>query len=241
MPTNKFLTKTKILGQIGLVVLLMLAFIFLSNVQESSNRFYTSVKWIFPYITLLILLSFFSKYKYIRIAQTTLGFPLALLLAIGPHLKSLSGIIIAFIITLAFSMILCVIIPAQITQIDIQEPAVLFILLTSTSIIMTTFGNIILRQLHATLDTENKEQQYELSLKILDEKKTRIIIFAVYFVLLVVFNIGALNDKPLLDSERLTTAILQSFVTFIAYDRLLTSWSSLNANSKNKTYPTPKH
>jgi uncharacterized membrane protein (DUF485 family) len=132
---------------------------------------------------------------------------------------------------MGLSLIVFVLLPAKIMDVVIQKPAMTFIVLTLTSIIMTTFGDNIVRKWHDIQNKDDKEKYYELSLKILDQKKSRYLIFFIYFVLLISFNISSLNDRPILGDADLTTAILQSFATFIAYDRLLTNWNSVKTKT----------
>ncbi|HLO56797.1 MAG TPA: hypothetical protein VK169_21050 [Saprospiraceae bacterium] len=163
--------------------------------------------------------------------HSILSLPAAILLAFRPLIYSLVPIYFAYVMTMALTFIFIVALPTKIAEITIKKPAITFILLTVTSIIMTTFGDKIVRKWHDFHDKEDKEIHYELSLKILDQKKSRYLIFVVYFILLLIFNIASLNDKPMFDDDRITTAILQSFATFIAYDRLLTNWSSIKSKS----------
>jgi len=66
----------------------------------------------------------------------------------------------------------------------------------------------------------------------LNQEKTRLIIFIIYFVLLLIFNFALLNKIQLAQLEKMDVAIIQSFATFLAFDRVHSNWPTQNKKNK---------
>ncbi len=218
---------TSILVRIGLSLFFLLMFGLLNYFQDEINVFFIITKWLFLYLTVLVFLSIFEKKYFIRQIYSFFTVPFYFLLGIAPIIYSLGAIFFAFIFTLLVTTILLIQLPAMIFNYTVQAPAFIYILLSITSIIITTFGNNIIQKWHNFHYRNDKELHHNLSIKIFDQRKSRYMIFMIYFFLLIIFNLATFNNRPILRDENLATAILQSFATYIAFDRLITNWNSV--------------
>jgi len=214
------------------ILVLLTVSILINRADSKNDLIYSSIKWSFVYLSIIIFLSIFKKYKILKILLTILWLPIDIILIFAPLAFSLNGIFMAYIIALCLSFLIFILIPINVFDIKIQKPAMIYILLTTTSIIISTFGNKIIEFWHYIDNKTEREKFLELSLKILDQKKSRYLIFVIYFVLLIIFNFASFNNTPIFNDKELTTTILQSFATFIAYDRLYTNWKSITEIKK---------
>uniref|UniRef100_UPI00404A9795 hypothetical protein n=1 Tax=Flavobacterium sp. TaxID=239 RepID=UPI00404A9795 len=206
--------------------LLILSF-YINKAESNTEILFSFIKWLFVYISILMMLSIFNKYKAIKLIQSILWLPIEIILIFAPLFFSLNGIFMAYIIALCLSILLFILIPLYFFELKMQQSAMIYIILTSTSIIISTIGNKIIEFWHYVNNKTEKEKHLKLSLSILNQKKSRYLIFIIYFVLLIIFNFASFNNTPVFNNEKLTATILQSFATFIAFDRLYTNWNSL--------------
>lgn len=219
--------------KLSLLVFILLAAFLLSIFQYIAPNnvnigFVAVVKWVFLYFGLQIFLSLFDRYKFVRNIQLIVLIPGALLEALSPIVASFGAIFIAYIFAAGASTIVLISTRTFLFHCSYQYATMVYIVLTATSIIMTTFGDKIVQKWHAVQSEKDKDYYHQLSLRLLDQKKSRYLMFGIYFILLIVFNIASFNGTPLFGDDKITTAILQSFATYIAFDRLQTNWSSIS-------------
>jgi len=127
-----------------------------------------------------------------------------------PIVRLILGIIL-FIIFIMFLLFL-VICFALDWNLNLTPEVSVYIVLTSISIIITTFGNRIFKNWNKTKSKPSTNQGF-------GQRVVRFTTFLIYFILLIAFNFTSLNNGFIMN-ERIKDAILQSFATYIAYDRI---------------------
>jgi hypothetical protein len=206
----------------------------LGNSSSDNNNMvlYQIIKWFLLYIVLLMLLSFFSRFKYVRYLQSILLMPWAILNSLGPIIHSAGAIFMVFALSFCLTAVLFIVAPEKLLGWTIEHSAGIFVALTMTSIIVTTFGDRLVSFYHDIQDKDDMKLYKEHSLKLLDQSKTRWLIFTLYFVLLIIFNFTSLNKTPLFSTDNFEIAILQSFATYVAFDRLFANWNIFKREKK---------
>lgn len=62
-----------------------------------------------------------------------------------------------------------------------------------------------------------------LSFHLINRNRTKYLIFLGFFLYIIIYSISSLNDFSIFDDSKINIAIMQSFATYIAFDRLLNS------------------
>ncbi|HQV77638.1 MAG TPA: hypothetical protein PLJ42_01665 [Chitinophagales bacterium] len=109
-----------------------------------------------------------------------------------------------------------------------ESQTVVYILLTSTSIIAIIADNIIRKIIYWIPPhhekTSNKVKKYQIKELIdylLTESNIRFTIYLSYLIYYVVYNILSFQDSIALNDFPYANSILQSFLTFLAFDSLI--------------------
>jgi hypothetical protein len=80
--------------------------------------------------------------------------------------------------------------------------------------------------LPACLKNSEKLKPYnieELSNYLLSENNIKFVVFIIYFILIVIVNFYNFQDLSYYKTEKIDKAVIQSFVTYIAIDRIISS------------------
>ena len=78
----------------------------------------------------------------------------------------------------------------------------------------------------ARLKTSEKLKPYkieELSNYLLSENNIKFVVFVIYFIIIVMINFYNFQDLSYYETEKIDKAVLQSFVTYISFDRIISS------------------
>lgn len=107
----------------------------------------------------------------------------------------------------------------------------LYLGLTLSAILLTTIGNRVYR--FFPFKEPNKEF-IEVGMKIHSQKRTRVYIYATYFVILVTSMISKLTNKSIFPSEVVGEVYIQSFATYLAFDRIQNAVKDISIKVKLK-------
>ena len=230
--------QVSLLFKIILLVIFIAIWVFLTRLEYQNPTkpglvYITATRWFLLYISGVIFLSFFSQFRFIRIIQIIVSAPAAIIMALGPIIHSIGAIFIVFIGVFVISTAIFTLVPDKIFHWHVMAPAGLFISLTVTSITVTSFGNRLVEFYHDLDGRDEKEKYKLLSLKVLDQAKTRLLIFTLYFILLIVFTFLSLNQIELLAFENIHISILQSFAAYTAFDRIVANWHTIKKPKSN--------
>lgn len=227
LPKKKNINRQDIVIKVGLTLLFLLSWLLLLWLDNGKKESYKIFIWFFPYITFLTLLSLFTKYKIVRHIHSVLWIPGLILVAVGPYIQTIGSLIFTYIMILGVTTILVFILPKESFNYHIEFAAVIYLVLTISSIAATTFSERLIKSWHNAQNKDYKELSENLSLKLFGQNKIRFIIFIFYFILLILFTFTTLNKIPLFKQDNIDIAVLQSFATYIAFDRLVSNWSTL--------------
>lgn len=226
-------SKPKILNRALTGILFLILFAIFRYFDSGKEAIFSVAIWTFPYLALLLFSTYLRKYRIGRIIHYTISIPADLLLAIGPFINAIGSIFIVYVMVSCISIILFSSLPEYLFNTTISLNATTYMALTATSIVITTAGDRLIKFWNKIQenDTVMLDRQHGIALKILSQKKSKFIVFALYFILLLVFNFCTFNNISLFQTPKIDTAILQSFATFLAFDRLLSNTSLLKATS----------
>jgi hypothetical protein len=209
------------------IILILITWLISINFSCRNYKIFNILTWLFPYIAILILLSLFKKYKIIRVLYTLLWIPGLILAATGPFIQTIGSLIFTYITILGGTCILVFILPKEVFNYHIVFEAGVYLVLTISSIAATTFSEQLIKNWHNAQNKEYKDFSEKLSLKLFGQNKIRFIIFIFYFILLTIFTFSKLNRISILEQHNLDIAILQSFATYVAFDRVVSNWDKL--------------
>jgi len=167
----------------------------------------------FVLITLVTILKFISPKVIPYILKVTSAY------------RSFSGITMVWAIVLVTNTSICFLIDRAFYS-NRNDNVVLYIGITATAITLTTFGNPLIKLWHRL---QERPENSELSLKIMNQSKIRYLIFLVYFFLLIATTTYSLNSGHQLSSGTVgfDKVVFQSFATYIAFDRLQSNWKTI--------------
>jgi hypothetical protein len=105
-----------------------------------------------------------------------------------------------------------------------------YLVLSMTVILATIFQKQIKFLVHklspARLKTSEKLRPYKiekLSDYLLSENNIKFVVFVIFFILIVVINFSNLQELSYFQTTSVDKAVIQSFVTYIAFDRIITN------------------
>ena len=124
--------------------------------------------------------------------------------------------------------LLCIFIPEKISSFKFNLPTVCYILLSLTAIVMTTWGNKIGTTITSLFShTKNTDEE-----KSIDQKRIRFLLILIYFMAIVIFTMTSLMNIPIFNIDKMDYSIIQSFATYIAYDRIVRNYASIAEKPK---------
>jgi hypothetical protein len=224
---RSIIQKQGIILKAVVIILILITWLISINFSCRNYKIFNILTWLFPYIAILILLSLFKKYKIIRVLYTLLWIPGLILAATGPFIQTIGSLIFTYITILGGTCILVFILPKEVFNYHIVFEAGVYLVLTISSIAATTFSEQLIKNWHNAQNKEYKDFSEKLSLKLFGQNKIRFIIFIFYFILLTIFTFSKLNRISILEQHNLDIAILQSFATYVAFDRVVSNWDKL--------------
>ncbi|WP_338731750.1 hypothetical protein [Mangrovimonas cancribranchiae] len=214
------------------------AFIYLISLGDNEKYFYyTIIGYILICLIVVIIQQIFKNKIVDKIAGIIL-IPAGILFAIVTVIIPFMTVFVHLLYYLMISVILPLIIIQSLNHFGylsfLTETTVFFFQITITVFISVLFNHQIKQLVYlispARIRTSKKLKPYELD-KLTDylisEKNIRFLIYVLYFVSLLAINITDFQGSSLTEKTEFDKAILQSFIAFIAFDRVLTLLNDL--------------
>jgi hypothetical protein len=171
----------------------------------------------------------FARWRWLRIPILILLLPFHLLILTVELLTPITNWIITIIVVSGTIVFITSHLP-DIIGFEFTPSIKAYIGITTTSIVLCLYGN---KLYEFWLKISDEKKKYlKVGLRIHNEKRTRFLIFVLYFVMIVVSTLFNLYDRQIFKIDRLDYTILQSFATFIAFDRIITTYSSTKIKDK---------
>jgi len=186
-------------------------------------------------MALVYFLSLFDRYKIIRVIRDIVSLPIGALFLFVDFGQVIFARLMSFMVVLAIlGVIIMKVIPATISY-TFSYQAQLYLIITTAVIITYQFSDYFVGWYHKIMSPDKMDKLIQLSNKYSDQSKIRVFIFVLYFILLIFITVTSLNGTNLFSAEKLDIAILQSFATYVAYDRIVSNWSSIKNPNKKST------
>jgi len=232
--TKKELKSTIIFVLINIMVIFLIYFgKFLKNYFSDVKYFWIGLVIYFILTFLLTILNHRINFKVLRIATLILSFPISLIYV-------LVAILIPVLITqiyLILYFILSFILPYLLYTLDIKYSFLSLQIQTWIYIISTTgviIAIIFNKQIDyltfkivpfTSLKKEKKKRSnlVELCNYIVSSSNIKLVIYSLYFIALIITNFLNFQDSSFFSTPDIDKAILQSFITFLAFERLTTN------------------
>lgn len=237
--TTKGLLKE--LGSIAIIISAIVIGVLLIGFFDNKTFTYSLIGYVSIFLVLLIL-NTFVKNKFFQKTTDIISLPLGLLMAIGSALIPF----LTLFIHLAFYFGFAYGIPELIYKtlnyfhlIDqVTQPTIIYLKITVTVTLSVLFNpllrDIIYQLSPMTRKSSEKLKKYELN-KLTDyflsTDNVRFFVYGFYVITLLIVNICCFQGQPVKISTDIDKLILQSFITFIAIDRVLILMKALNFRS----------
>lgn len=191
------------------------------------------LQYMTAYASVKVFSRMFKEWKYYEILYKIVEFPSVVHpLILKPYFKMFMGLFFCFAVTF-----MIVFFPLKYlstySNINLEFSTKLYLLITIFTIIIRSFGN----QLISTLvkhyyKIDNQKEHISLTLSLVNEERIRYCIYIVFMIILVYFSIINLEGDEIFIYKNIPSSVLNSFATFIAYDRLINNWSLIKFNPK---------
>ncbi|MEC5171634.1 hypothetical protein [Chryseobacterium nepalense] len=183
---------------------------------------------------ILFILRYELRNKFFNIFVDIFLFPVYLffiiLIVIYPIVKFIFNYLVSFILSFAIVKSIIFII-TNIIHLKLADELNYYLQITITVFIVTLLSkkfkkltNLILSLLGKSKDSKN------ILIDSMDVEKEKFVIYSVYLILLFIVNIFKFQKSSILENADFDTALLQSFVTFIAFDKVQTMYKQLKIN-----------
>lgn len=226
---NNYIREIKAIIVFIIISFLIMAFLYLLMHLDLEFFFYKTIIFYLIFAGFLLIINYFIKSKILKRIVKIILYPSMIFILIFTILIPFLFLFVHLFFYLAFSFI----IPEAIFRIieycdlnlDISQSSIIYLKLTFSVFIAVLFNYQIRKIIYFISPIKFSLKSFEidkLSDYLLSENNIRFIIYSLYVVLLITINFK--NFENLSISENLLTdkAILQSFVTFIAFERALT-------------------
>lgn len=228
---NNYLREIKAIGIFVAIAAIIFGFAYLLIYFKAEILFY---KILIGYIAICITALTFSKSKSkgVQLIVNIVMFPTSIILIIGTIIMPLGFLIVHALYYFAFVALIPELLFQSLIFFEIHffkhDSTLMYIKFTLTVFLAVLF-NYQLRYLiyalsPARLKTSQKLKPYQLDKLtdyLLSENNIRFLIYGIYVVILIIINYKNFEGHTVSIGLQEDKAILQSFVTFIAFDRSL--------------------
>lgn len=165
--------------------------------------------------------------KFINWIKFIILLPTGVLAIIGPLLKVLIVFFLAYLLPLMLFAIFYKLALIYFFNVDLSYASNVYLTLISTLIFITLFSEKLMIWFNDVFNGNNPEKlinlYQNLGFFLINKQRTRYFIFFGFFLYLIIFSIASLNEINLFDTKNINVAIMQTFGTYIAFDRLITN------------------
>lgn len=198
--------------------------IWISIVINQSNLF---IGYFLTYIGIVAVTLAIPDWKFLKWVKAIILIPAGILMLIGPLNKVFLAFVMAYIMPLATIALFFKYIPLKIFNLDLSYAANAYLVLTISLIFVTIYGEKLIRFFNGILNDNNPEKLVnnysELALHLMNRSRTKYFIFFMFFCYIIVYSVASLNDIEIFEIKNTNVAIMQTFGTYIAFDRLISN------------------
>lgn len=191
------------------------------------------IQYLLIYNSIRALSRCFKRWKYYETLNKIVEFPNVLYpLVVKPYLKMYLGLMLFLGVYLG-GMYYVFKYGPEFFGYDLNYNTKAYLCITTTVILLRTFGNWLIKSIVKwNYKIDNQVEHIELTLFLVNEERIRYFIYFLFFISLAVLSYFSLEEIKVFSHLKLPMAILNSFATFIAYDRLFNSRNLIKFNPK---------
>ncbi|MCH7414326.1 hypothetical protein MM213_12580 [Belliella sp. R4-6] len=215
-------------------IIISLVFFVIFYFFEKENRSYYS--YIILYFGLYTFSSILPDWIVLKQVKKLIAIPAVLLLLIGPLIQVFIFIMYALVIPFVTIALIFEFFPEYLFGIDLNYSTNLYLVLITGTIFTTLFVEKIMLKINRSLNYDKpekrKKSQMELALTLVNTERIRFLIYTLFFCYLIVFSISRLGNFEIFDTPMVNYSIFYSFVTFIAFERVITNLKLMRFSPK---------
>jgi len=200
------------------------------------NKENSAYLYIITYMGIVFIIITLPDNKYFNWFKAIVLIPAGIIGVIGPLLKILFEFIFAYFLPLGFIAMFFKYVPEQLLNINIAFAAKVYLTLTTTSIFITLCSEKLMIWCRKTMNSDNPRELLhlynDLGNLLINKQRTRYTIFFSFFCYLLLYSIASLNNIELFTVKNTNVAIMQTFATYVAFDRLLSNKNLFEFNPK---------
>lgn len=229
---NNYLKEIKAIAIFILIALIIVGFIYILVHFKLEMLLYKSILFYLVLSLMIAIIGNFTKSKVFQIISRIILFPAGLMLIIGTIILPIGFLFIHVFYYFIFTFLvpeLFFFVTKYFKILFIKNQVTLVYMKFTLSVFLAVLFNYQLRKIiykisPARLKTSEKLKPYQLDKLtdyLLSENNVRFLIYSTYVLLLVTINFYNFEGYPFSKELINDKAILQSFVSFIAFDRSL--------------------
>ncbi len=201
-------------------VLLIVWLIVLLLVKPVTN-FENFLYYLVLYVLALLILNIYKRNKIARILLKVLWIPGILIIAFYPFLLAILSVILSFGIVYLITVLIFEVLPVDLFHYHFTKALDIYLEITISSLVVAYFYDKVVGIWDYIFIRRDEHKQ--LSYKIMNQSRAKFSIYFLYFIALLILNINRLNGQPVF-ADILEKAILESFGTFLAFERIISNW-----------------
>ncbi len=181
-------------------------------------------RFVLLYVLITAFLTIYKRNKVVRFFLKILWLPGVFIITFYPFLLALFSVIFSYGIVYLITVLFFEVLPADLFHYQIAKPVRIFLQITISSVVVAYYYDKLV-SVWFYLFFKRNEHHKELSFKIMNQSRAKFSIYFLYFVALLILHTSRLNNTPVVDSELIEKAILESFGTFLAFERVIANWN----------------
>ena len=201
-------------------LLLLWLIVFFSFSPDTSLRSF--VKFVALYIITLLLLTVAKNNKIARVFLKFLWIPGIAAITFYPFFLAILSVVLSYAIVYILTVLMFEVLPVDLFHYHFTKALNIYLEITISSFLVAYFYDKVVGIWDYIFIRRNEHR--ELSYKIMNQSRAKFSIYFLYFIALLILNITRLNGKPMIESAVIERAILESFGTFLAFERIITNW-----------------
>ena len=181
-------------------------------------------RFLFLYITLLLILTVFRKNNVARFFLKILWIPAITIITFYPFLLAILSVVLSYGIAYLIAKIIFEVIPPDLFHYQLTKAAIVYFEITISSLVVAYFYDKVIGIWDYIFFTRSSDEHRKLSMKIMNQSRAKFSIYFFYFIAMLILNTTRLNGHPVIESVMLEKAVLESFATFLAFERIISNW-----------------
>ena len=193
--------------------------------------------WMFLYVGILLFSHILPQWKILKPILILIQIPMLLLRLIHPFIQSFLMFMIMYMFSFGIITILFIHFPEYPLNLDLNLATKLYIILVSGSMILLLWGYKAIPYFNSIINNnrtlERERTQLDFTLSIVNKNKIKIIIYIGFLLYLIPYSVTFLSNKHLFHVPNLDKSIFNAFITYTAFERVLTNIDLMKVDWKS--------